>query len=913
MIYLTRSDRISLLPLSMRLYNGLDRAGIHTIGDILDYSEKYDWSSIHALGTKSIEEIEGCMHVLKHSSDEYTLVTEQERNQMLTNASISELLQYIPIRELDLSVPAKNRLLGAGFLYLSQVVQLNQHELFSIQYMGKKHAQEILEYCLKLQDSTYVKQQVTEHIHIDLSSIVSQGVLAIERTDTWRQLIDELNTFWGKNEKYYLKALSDIKEKYPDVQGESIIYLLYDDVMIHSKAKDGILKNIEKNENGISKNTLFELIPSHMRNTTVFDGILCELENDQSISIIDDEIHRLYPSVIDCIDTLENEKGQAILLMRLEGKTLNEIGNTYDLSRERARQIIIAQLKAIKKKQRYRALPSHFVEDQYAYVFEEYNFSLDDFIKAFDEKPSTYHYLTLVGNKSQQEKKLLEQALSDENIPAALRKRIEPVAYEDYLLVDGTRIKKDRPILVQHYIKTHCRALTDYDAFVDDYGNWLAEVGLQDSNYEIERRTYENRLQGADYVLWNHRRRFRYYPISANDYTDLFACIDFDQYENTEISTLKLFRDHPDVMLDYDIRDEYELHNLLKKVWPKDDPRITFHRMPMIELGKANRDEQVLNLLLQYAPISAEELSRKYEELYGARAATVQGSFFQAFSEYFYNGMYTIDAENLPSEQFYRLKEILDRDIYMIADIKRIYHRVFPDENGEHINPYTLKTLGFHVYAGYVVKNTYSSAADYFHHLLTDEMIVDLQEIDKRFLALSAFSSELLELRHDRIIIEFSPKQYLNIRRLNAGGITKEMLDHYCACVHSWVEPHSFFTIASLQQEGFRHELDDLGFEEWFYASLLVEDKEHFSYQRIGGTKLFFAGNSNAVFPDFLSDLISRETKMEIYDLRDLLEDHYGIVLSKEKLIEIIRESDLYYDTIMETVYIDYDAYFEEV
>ena len=42
----------------------------------------------------------------------------------------------------------------------------------------------------------------------------------------------------------------------------------------------------------------------------------------------------------------------------------------------------------------------------------QYNFSLDDFIKAFDEKPSTYHYLTLIGNKSQQEKKLLEQAAS---------------------------------------------------------------------------------------------------------------------------------------------------------------------------------------------------------------------------------------------------------------------------------------------------------------------------------------------------------------------------------------------------------------------------------------------------------------------------------------------------------------------
>lgn len=33
-----------------------------------------------------------------------------------------------------------------------------------------------------------------------------------------------------------------------------------------------------------------------------------------------------------------------------------------------------------------------------------------------------------------------------------------------------------------------------------------------------------------------------------------------------EITSLKLFRDYPDLMREYDIRDEYELHNLLKKL-----------------------------------------------------------------------------------------------------------------------------------------------------------------------------------------------------------------------------------------------------------------------------------------------------------------------------------------------------------
>ena len=59
--------------------------------------------------------------------------------------------------------------------------------------------------------------------------------------------------------------------------------------------------------------------------------------------------------------------------------------------------------------------------------------------------------------------------------------------------------------------------------------------------------------------------------------------------------------------------------------------------------------------------------------------------------------------------------------------------------------------------------------------------------------------------------------------------------------------------------------------------------------------------------------LLEQRQKIDLYDLIDLLEDHYGISLPKEKLMEIISGTTLYYDTIMEAVYIDYDTYFEEI
>ena len=161
--------------------------------------------------------------------------------------------------------------------------------------------------------------------------------------------------------------------------------------------------------------------------------------------------------------------------------------------------------------------------------------------------------------------------------------------------------------------------------------------------------------------------------------------------------------------------------------------------------------------------------------------------------------------------------------------------------------------------------------------------------------------------------MEFSPLQYINIRRLNEAGITKEDLKAYCGAVARYCEKGEYFTTTSLRNSGFTHALDEIGFEEWFYSSILFEDRDHFSAQRTGGTRLFLRGRPNANLGDMLVWLLGKYQKMDFYELSDLLKNQYGIFMPREKLIEIINSTDLYYDAIMEAVYIDYDTYFEEI
>lgn len=53
---------------------------------------------------------------------------------------------------------------------------------------------------------------------------------------------------------------------------------------------------------------------------------------------------------------------------------------------------------------------------------------------------------------------------------------------------------------------------------------------------------------------------------------------------------------------------------------------------------------------------------------------------------------------------------------------------------------------------------------------------------------------------------------------------------------------------------------------------------------------------------DMLAWLLERYQKSDFYDLKDLLENHYRIVRTKEKLLTIIGGTELYCDTIIEAV-----------
>ena len=893
MKYVTREDDISALGMSVRVTNCLNKIQVRTIGAFLEYPED-QFAGIRNLGITSLKEIARVRaELIDQSGSRYRLVDQidlpkQEPQSVGAEELSTPVLLYdLPVSEMQLSVRAMNCLNRAGWTNASQLVGKSLDDLLAVKNMGRKTAEEIM--------------TAVSGLSIGLSG-ANPGSDSSPQDGSAALLAEELAAVFGGMPSSWLPKLEKLRGG-EMLDRDAMLGMVFKEKEIRTAQKKAICDYLENHEDQAPVAEIIDYMQTRLANGAMTVSLVDELLGEGKAVRNGSSVVRVYPCAREFAESLRDDRQREILLARFGGKTLEEVASLYSLTRERVRQI---QTKALRDAPR-------LAEDKYRYAFEKYYFSKEDFHLAFDEPDETFCYLEIVTGRKQTDTKPLEEALEDERLSVAMRRQIERAVYKQYVTVDGRRILKKRPDLVRYVVSQYCREQTDFTDFLALYGMVLEDLGLYgDPSLTIESRAYENQLNACDYALWLPGKRLRYYNIQEHDFDGLLSNLNLGQYTDAALSTLLLYRQFPELMREYDIRDEYELHNLLKKIWNGRKPEIIFSRNPIFFIGNGSHANQALELLMQYAPIGWQELSKKYEEVYGMRADSAGANILSCLREYYHNGLFSIDAPALPPEQFSVMHQLLTEDFYTISEVNRIFFHRFPDADDAYINPYSLKTLGFHVFSGYIISKRYSSASEYFDSLLTECDITDLRDINPQISILSAYLSELSALRKAKVIIEYEPHRLIHIRRLEAGGVTKEELIDYCDQVLKWVGSDQIFTIHTLRKSGFAHELDDLGFDDWFYSSLLCEDPR-FSSRRMGGTRLLYSGNKAIMLENLLTDILLAWEKIGVYELRELLENDYGIVLDIYNLIELVKESSLYYDNIMETVYIDYDTYFEEI
>lgn len=884
LIEFTASEHIGLdsLDLSTRSYNVLRRRGIKYLYEAMAcYPQEI--SSLKNVGAKSADEIGRSIE--KYISEHFKQITayldgeeigldDHINNNTVPEAgpfelSIPQLIMHpaykekarkylkendIPVEQMGLSVRAVNAFMRANIFSFFDALSINPYNLSSIRNIGVKSINEI-------------KSRM----------------------------------------EYYLSKLQPIVAAYCCGDEDAMYSDDYIEETVIACFKD-------MGFNGISYRQIRETFPEDIDEARI-KKCIGRLIANKKLEYVDFRLYRVYPSLNAALEKSNlYEEDKDIIYKRLSGMTLEAIAQEYDLTRERIRQKFEKKIRKLRAELQIKCGSPVFDEDYYAYLYSNYEGDRELWNDFLGVPPNTISYLY---NTQVKGKKSIRGALSDPNIDLVLKLKIQNYLNRNKILLDGTLIERNQKDLEDFVLSKIATDELTFDEFKDKYNEFLKANNVDDKSlyYTDDMSKYRSgRLSNSMFSLWKQGERLRYYDISAQDYTQLLEELNLESFKNTEISTLKLFNDHSEIMQKYDIRDHYELHNLLKKIVDKNNYNdIQINKQPMIRFGEFDREKAIFEIISAFSPITLENLTDYVYSEYGYDRATAQATYFQPFRDLLHNGIYSVEFKQVPADRIEALKSYLPNEFYYISEIKEIYGKIFKDADTEEINHRSLKALGYKVFNNYVLKS-YSHAAEYFRDELMKNDIFSLKDFNTAYGNLGSYQTALYDLRKNYDIMLFAKDQYINFRRLEKFGILKGDIKDYCQRVYDDAENDEYLTAHSLKAFGLESKLDSLGLDGIFYIGIL-EASDKFASTQIFGETLLYKGNADSKISkkSFILSQLSKYSDVDFEQFNDDCFDSFGIkVPGRYDVIEAISGTDFYYDEIMDKFYINKEVYYSE-
>ena len=335
-----------------------------------------------------------------------------------------------------------------------------------------------------------------------------------------------------------------------------------------------------------------------------------------------------------------------VLRHRKSGEPVSDIAAFFDISRARLYQV---------EKRAFEVLTQYgrkqFAEDQFAYLYQTYQVPKELFTEYMGQSGETLYYLSV---RYSHGKLAITEAAEDENLTQEIREAVRRYGQKDLIIVGEDRISRNRNDIEEYLLRNCCRDDVTLEGFAGIYDRFIAENGLEESDFASSEvytnRSRINRFVNASNVLWKQNQRMRYYDTDR-DFTELLKTLDLGQYRDIELSARKFLIDYPKLMEKYDIRDEYELHNLLKKLHAeKRNKTLQFERMPFLLFGSFDRDQAVKDLIYANSPLTTDELAKLISRTYGANVDTIKAGWLKGAADFFHHGLYVRPVEDDPAE-----------------------------------------------------------------------------------------------------------------------------------------------------------------------------------------------------------------------------------------------------------------------
>ena len=876
---------IEQLRLSVRASNVLHRMGIHTLEELIDTPIE-SIAQQRNIGVKTLDEIKSVLQNTGLIIEQATDGNAAESTEPIgfSNEQLAEMSRH-SIDELGLSVRPYNALHRAGCLTIDKVALLAEPDFAQMKGLGKKSVEEIRDsVCLWIRENIVFENGTPqEPTNADLKILLQWVSASLEPIMHlyWKQLYDYIIT-------------TDDSERIQVGDRDAALRTVLLLPQIHNKFKSfwesisikGMITPIALSDHIASLDLPFD---SEFLVDTALEGNIIVKFRDVFLVSRD--------SFLDAYDKICDPEDRAaqILQFRTEGESLQDIGDLFDLTRERVRQITV---KLVRK------FPRLF-EDYFSEPYQHFHLLKAQFLRAFPEiSEEGYEFLAI--RYSRGKVALTRKAL--EEYTGLWKDQLALFLDEEEVRDDKKTVSKTE--MVMRVLIGNSDNPLSIEEFEAEYYRYIDRKGYPADRLKINIRTVGNHLRNTKGIVFNRDNKVRY---CSADPRVVWKTVDFGQYKNMVISSDLIFRDYQDVMEELDIRDGYELFYVIKSsisLWNEKLFPIHCRRVPVIVLGDASEEKQAIKLLKEISPVAYLDYYEAYEERYGLRKESAQGNpvISNAVGTYYIDGQYIIDAPAIDERDIVPFQKALSkRDIWFIEDIEEIFDSICVHTTHDAINASAFRRIGYTLHTAYAYNASYGTALNFFDKIVFSKDIVDLSSLDRRILNLSMFGSALDKKKKSLEYVETAPKILMSLEKLKeAYGLTLEDIRELQNMLSVYYHLPYFNGRSIWQEVKDLPSIHKLQGNDWLLTCIMRQQESIASLSVAGGIILSLESTSLSL-SRICEWLSSMHGAMSINGLEKVFNDTFGTRISASKLAEKLKTSGSWNEVVTDSM----DEYIE--
>lgn len=532
----------------------------------------------------------------------------------------------------------------------------------------------------------------------------------------------------------------------------------------------------------------------------VTDEYLMRLSNDEHLLIEEGVIRLKYFKEI-VFESSNKARIKDMMLKRFSGKTLQEIANVYNLTRERIRQIIKDRCESI----------NIFYESSYLKEYNKFNWHPEIFKAVYNLDDFSYNVISFYSDK----KETNNYDLPLEYIDAI---NSNPMFTKTNFNVLESKAETIFGKIIEIYGKK-VNALSKKDFLEYVIANYLPSYGLhktkilelankvsKDNNLDYHFKTFIDAIDNVVIGLKNIRY-YDYKTVTNEDINELFKILD-----NIEevFSATYFYKTNPELMKRIDIHDGYELHSLLKRLFENNNEikyKIEFLRQPIIGKKGLNVNSLVKRKWEKLTEcITVNNFAKKLIEEYGFHKFTILNNINYVLGDYIFDKtLYNYEAK-VTDETLNKMKVLFVDSYYEETQITKIL-----ENNGFTKNDYLyfsntwLNKIGYKTHdMNYIISGEYKSIKDIFVKDIQDFEIYEFGEKES-YIKDTTLMMITESMRKSYLGFRVDNKIY-TIKYFENKGLSKETLKQYVKSLERYLPFNFYFTYDYLVKQNYQND-----------------------------------------------------------------------------------------------------------